>query len=361
MYDIPIIKTNLAGVVGWRQPQEAEFAILDVANLASSSGLFFQGVHRLVTVENLKNALPETLSDSEFNDEIFDMQQDAIQKVVHSVFQLKKPRTKALLDKLRLYDNANVKDDFIENVASQWVGYEIDLSKNNNLKVVIDALGSEFDDIKVGLDIKLFHSTQKAAIATFALTTLAGDSKFDDLTVDFVMDYLTFVGGTYYLGYEMDDLGAVRALNRSFDVSEVANKPKHFDIQPIRVENYVGPDLFDIDDIEISDDTYGLNFEFTTTVDITNLISDQKETFADLISKQFAIDVLTTMIYSTRTNSIKQETRTMALLELKGTDKNRQIGLEWKLARAIEETEFDFSDLDPLIVPTRDKFPMADL
>lgn len=358
MYDIPTIKLNLAGVVGWRQPQETEFAILDASNLASSSGLIFQGVHRLVTVKNLKNALPQ-LSDSQFNDEILDMQKDAIQKIVQSVFQLKKPRTKALLDKLRLYDNANVKDDFIENVADRWVGYEIDLAKNNNLKVVIDALGSEFDAIKAGLDIKLFHSSQKAAIKTFSLTTLEDDSKFDDLT-DFVMDYLTFVGGTYYIGYEMNDLGNVRALNRTFDVSEQPNKPKHFQIRPIRVSNYVGPDLFDIDDIEIASETHGLNFEFTTTVDITNLISDQKQTFADLISKQMAINVLQTIINSTRTNAIKLETRTIALLELKGTDKNRQIGLEWQLARAIEETEFDFSALDPLIIPTRDKFPIAD-
>lgn len=359
MYDIPTIKLNLAGVVGWRQPQVAEFAILDAANLASSSGIFFQGVHRLVTVENLKNALPEGLSNSQFNDEIFDMQKDAIQKVVQSVFQLKKPRTKALLDKLRLFDNANVKDDLLPNVAGRWVGYEIDLAKNNNLKVVIDALGSEFSDIVADVDIKLFHSSQKDAIKTFSLTTLEGDSKFDDLT-DFVMDYLTFVGGTYYIGYEQDDLGVVQALGRSFDTSEKQNVPKHFDIRPIRVENYAGPDLFDIDDIEIASETHGLNFEFTTTVDITNLISDQKQTFADLISKQFAVDVLSTLINSIRTNAIKQETRAVALLDLKGTDKNRQIGLEWQLARAIEETEFDFSDLDPLIVPTRDKFPMAD-
>lgn len=359
MYDIPTIKTNLAGVVGWRQPLEAEFAILDAANLVSSSGLIFQGVHRLVTVENLKNALPE-LSDAEFNTTILDMQKDAIQKVVQNVFQLKKPRTKALLDKLRLFDNANVKDDFIENVAGRWVGYEIDLAKNNNLKVVIDALGSEFDGVQAGVTISLFHSSQKDAIVTFDLDTIENDSKFDDLT-DFVMDYLTFVGGTYYIGYEQDDLVAVRALNRTFSQSEQANTPKHFTVQPIRVENYVGPDLFDIDDIESASETHGLNFEFTTTVDITNLISDQKQTFADLISKQMAADVLTTMIYSIRINAIKEETRRMALLELKGTDKNRKIGLEWQLEKAIEETEFDFSALDPLIVPTRDKFQIAAL
>jgi len=360
MYDIPSIKTNLAGVVGWRQPLVAELAIIDAANLASSSGLVYQSVHSLITVENLRAALPEAFDDADFNTHILDMQKDAIAKVVQNVFQKKKPDTKALLDKLRLYDNANVKDDFIENVADRWVGYKIDLHKNNNIKVVIDALGSEFDDVADPVTISLFHSSQKAPVVTFPLATIADDSKFDDL-VDFVMDYLTFVGGTYYIGYEQNDLGAVRAINRTFEASERANVPKHFHIEAIRVENYVGPNLFDIDDAEISSETHGLNFEFTTTVDITNLISDQKQTFANLIMMQMGIDVIQTMLNSTRTNAIKQENRSLALMELKGTDENRKIGLEWRLERACEEAEFDFSDLDSLVVPGRTKFQFTAL
>ena len=360
MYDVATIKTNLLGVVGWRQPLITDFAILDAANLTSSSGLIFQGVHSLVTIENLKNALPEFVTDADFNTHLLNMQRDVIAKVVQNVFQTKKPDTKSLLDKLRLYDNANVKDDPIDNVAGRWVGYEIDLQKNNNLKVVIDALGSEFDGVQAGVTISLFHSSQKAPVKTFTLNTIADDTKFEDLT-DFVMDYLTFIGGTYYIGYEQDDLGVVKALDRGFDTSEQANKPKHFKIEPIRVENYVGPNIFDIDDLEISSETHGLNFEFTTTVDITNLISDQKQVFAHLISMQMAIDVLQTLISSIRTNAIKQETRSMALLELKGTDENRQIGLEFKLEKAIEEAEFDFSALDSLIVPERRRFQFTDL
>lgn len=360
MYDIPTIKTNLAGVVGWRQPLVNAFAIIDAANLASSSGLVYQSVHSLVTVENLKAALPESFDAADFNTHILDMQKDAIAKVVQNVFQKKKPDTKSLLDKMRLYDNANVKDDFIENVPNRWVGYKIDLKKNNNLKVVIDALGSEFDGVKVGVNIDLFHSSQKAPVVTFSLDTIAGDSKFDDLA-DFVMDYLTFIGGTYYIGYQQNDLGAVRAINRTFDVSESPNVPKHFDIEAIRVDDYAGPNLFDIDDIELSSETHGLNFEFTTTADITNLISDQKQVFANLIMMQMAIDVIQTMLNSTRTNAIKQESRSLALMELKGTDENRKIGLEWRLERACEEAEFDFSDLDSLIVPGRTKFQFAAL
>ncbi len=360
MYNVSTIKTNLLGLVGWRQPLVAEFAILDAANLASSSGLIFQGVHGLVTIENLKNALPEFAADADFNTHLLNMQEDVIAKVVQNVFQKKKPDTKSLLDKLRLFDHANVKDDFIENVTNRWVGYEIDLAKNNNIKVVIDALGSEFDGVKTGVTIFLFHSSQKTAVATFDLDTIAGDSKFDDLT-GFVMDYLTFIGGTYYIGYKQDDLGSVRALDRGFDTSERQNKPKHFDIQPIRVENYTGIELFDIDDIEISSETHGLNFEFTTTIDITNLISDQKLVFANLISMQMAADVLQVIINSIRTNPIKQEGRAMAILELKGTDENKKSGLEWRLERACIEAEFDFSALDSLTVPVRNKFQFADL
>lgn len=359
MYDISLIKMNLSGVVGWRQPLETEFAIVDAPNLVSSSGLVFQGFHSLVTIENLRNVVPESLSDADFNTFIFDIQKDAIAKVVQGVFQKKKPQTKALLDKLRLYDNANIKDDPIPNVAQRWVGFKIDLNKNNNLKVVIDALGSEFDGIKTDLTISLFHSSQKAAIKTFALTTLLSDSKFDDLT-DFTLDYLTFIGGTYYIGYKQDDLGSVQALNRTFEISERANRPKHFDIEPIRVENYTGIELFDIDDIEISSETHGLNFEFTATIDLTNLISDQKQIFANLIGMQVAADVLEKIFNSTRTNAIKKETRDLAVFELKGTDENRKIGLLFKLEKAIEETEFDLSALDSLTLPVREGFQFTD-
>ncbi|MGR3177519.1 MAG: hypothetical protein ACUZ8E_05645 [Candidatus Anammoxibacter sp.] len=358
MYDIPTIKTNLSGVVGWRQPLETEFAIVDAPNLLSSSGLIFQGFHSLVTIANLKNVVPESLSDADFNTFIFDMQKDAIAQVVQSVFQKKKPLTKALLDKLRLYDNANIKDDPIPNVSKRWVGFKIDLNKNNNIKVVIDALGSEFDSI-TNLTIFLFHSSQKAAIKTFALTTLLSDSKFDDLA-DFVLDYLTFIGGTYYIGYKQDDLGSVQALNRTFEISERANIPKHFDIEPIRVEDYTGNELFDIDDIEIASETHGLNFEFTTTIDLTNLISDQRQIFANLIGMQVAAVVLEKIFHSTRTNAIKKETRDLALFELKGTDENRETGLLFRLEKAIEETEFDLSALDSLTLPVREGFQFTD-
>lgn len=347
-------------MVGWRQPLQSGLPVIDAANLTSASSLIFQGAHSLVTIENLKNAFPEHSTDADFNTQLLNLQKDAIAKVVQNVFQKKKPDTKSLLEKLRLFDHANVKDDFIENVTNRWVGYEIDLTKNNNIKVVIDSLGSEFDGVKAGVTIFLFHSSQKDAVTTFDLDTIESDSKFDDLS-GFVMDYLTFVGGTYYIGYKQDDLGSVRALDRGFDTSEKANKPKHFDIQPIRVDNYTGIELFDIDDIEISSETHGLNFEFTTTVDITNLISDQKFVFANLISLQMAADVIQVIINSSRTNAIKQEMRQMAILELKGTDENMKIGLEFRLEKAYEETEFDFSALDSLIIPVRDKFQIVDL
>lgn len=358
MYNISTIKTNLSGVVGWRQPLQTDFAIVDAPNLISSSGLIFQGFHSLVTIENLQNAVPESLSDADFNTFILNMQKDAIAKVVQSVFQKKKPQTKALLDKLRLFDQANVMDDPITN-SGFWVGYEINLNKNNNIKVVIDAIGSEFDGVKAGLTIYLFHSSQKTAIKTFSLDTIEDDSKFDDLT-DFDLDYLTYTGGTYYIGYKQDDLGVVQALNRGFDISDQANKPKNFTIRPIRIENYVGIELFDIDNIDITSETHGLNFEFTTTVDLTNLISDQKQIFANLIGIQMAADVLEKLYNSTRTNAIKKETRDLALFELKGTDENRKTGLLFKLEKAIEETEFDFSALDSLTVPVREGFQFTD-
>ncbi len=358
MYDIASIKINLSGVVGWRQPLETEFAIIDAANRISLSNLFFQDFHSLVKIENLRSTVPESLSDIEFNTFILNMQKAVIAKVVQGVFQKKKPQTKSLLEKLRLFDQANVMDDPITNAGS-WVGYEINLNKNNNLKVVIDAMVSEIDGIKAGLTIFLFHSAQKTAIKTFSLDTIANDSKWDDLTA-WNLDYLAYIGGTYYIGYKQDDLGIVQALNRGWDLSDQPNSPKNFTVRPVRIENYTGIELFDIDDVEIASETHGLNFEFTATIDLTNLISDQKQLFANLIGMQMAADVLEKIYNSTRNNAIKKETRDMALFELKGSDMNRKIGLLYKLEKAIEETEFDFSALDDLTVPVREKIQFID-
>lgn len=361
IYDLTATQTGLVGLVGWRMPQVPEFAIVEAANEASSSGLFFQGFNKLVTISNLRNSLPEELSDAEFNEELRRLTNDAIAKVLLAVIQKKKPQVKDLLERFRLFDRANVRDELIDNVANTFVGYEIDPARNNNLKAVINAIGTEFDGVAT-FDIYLFHSSKTAPVATKSVTTLVGESSFTSVT-DFIMPYLngSSVGGKWYVGYQQDDLGAVKAQNRGFEDSDTQNASKYLGIRPIVVEGYTGTNLFDIADVKDSNNTHGLNFKFSVSSDFTGFFIDQKNSFANLIGYQVAMDVLHIIINSTRNNEIKKETRNLAMIELKGTDERPHIGLEWQLAKAIKETEYDLSAIDPLLLAPRNRFSFAGL
>jgi len=259
-----------------------------------------------------------------------------------------------------LFDNEPEMANLIDN-NNYFVGYEFDLAKNNNIKVTINSIGTQFDGIKT-FTIYLYHSSQATAIASKEVTTVLDNSTFTDLTT-FIMTYLSdnYVGGKYYIGYKQSDLGSVQAIGRGFEDSGTQNATKYVGIKPIYVDTYSGVELPPLGDIKDSTYTHGLNFEITVSSDFTSFISDNKNMFANLIGYQFAYDMLERIINSTRNNAIKKETRSYAFAELHGTDANREIGLSWRLQQAIKESEFDLSSIDSMFLPARDRFSFAGL
>lgn len=369
MYDLTTLKQatpdGLFGIVGWRQPLDSENAILNAANLVSETDRLFQAAHPLVTIKNLRQCVTETtgLDPSDFNQWLTDFTKDSLAKMVDRVFQKKKPQVKNILDKKWLYDLRNTKVDTLENTTDRLVGFEFNPAKNNNIKVIIDKLGSEFDSIVGPFNVKLWHSSKKSVpIAIFALTTQAFDSKFDSLT-DFIMTYINdYVGGTYYITYEQNDLGPTLALNRNFENNERRNKIKHLQIRPFFVDDYSGSELFNIRDIVYTDDSYGLNFEITVKPDLTNFLIEKRELFARMYFYQVGIDVVNKLRFSTgRNNDSEKKTTTLSLIDIEGTDERPEIGLQGKFDKALKEADFDFSALDDLFYPVIDKFSFADL
>lgn len=369
MYDLSTLKqtvpNGLFGITGWRQPLDTDNDVLTGDNLISETDRFFQGGHPLVTIKNIRSVITQetALSDPQFNIWLENFTKDSLGNMVDRVFQKKKPQIKSILDKKWLYDLRNTKVDTLPNTTNRLVGFEFNPDKNNNIKVVIDKLGSEFDSIVTPVDIKLWHSSKKSApIATFQLTTLAFDSKFDSIT-DFIMTYVNdYVGGTYYITYEQNDLGSTLALNRNFDNNNRRNKVKHLHIRPFFVDDYTGSELFNIRDVVYTNDSYGLNFELTVQPDLTNFLIEKRELFARMYLYQVAIDVMALMrFHAERNNDTEKRAGTLALIDLEGTDERPEIGIQGKFDRALEEADFDFSALDDLFYPIRDRFSLTDL
>lgn len=369
MYDLATLKLTaplgLFGIVGWRQPLEADNDIITGDLLTSETDRFFQGAHPLVTISNLRAVAIEAISvdESDFNTWLTNFTQDSLGNMVDRVFQKKKPQVKNILDKKWLYDLRNTKVDTLDNTTDRLVGFEFNPAKNNNIKIVIDQLGSEFDSVIGPFDVKLWHSSQKSApIATFELTTTAFDSKFDALS-DFIMTYINdYVGGTYYITYEQNDLGSTLALNRNFENNNLRNSIQHLNIRPFYVDDYTSSELFDVRDQVYTEDSYGLNFEVTVQPDLTNFLIEKRELFARMFYYQVAIDVILLIkFHAERNNDIEKRIAVLSTLDIEGTDERPEVGIQGKFDRALEEADFDFSALDDLFYPVRDRFSFTDL
>ena len=87
MFDVTKIQANLYGVVGFRQPLNPDYAIIDAANLTSRSGEFVTE-NPFCKIEFLKdNQDYSRLSDAEFNTKLKEMQEASISSICHKVFQ----------------------------------------------------------------------------------------------------------------------------------------------------------------------------------------------------------------------------------------------------------------------------------
>ena len=123
--------------------------------------------------------------------------------------------TKTFLDSVQVVDGAARLEDTVV-TSSRFVGFKIDLKRANNVKAVINYIGLQFTEIQTGLNIYLYHSSQKAAVGTWSLTSAAANS-FDWLSAATPtagsndMHYVNYAanidsGGSYYLGYFEDDI-----------------------------------------------------------------------------------------------------------------------------------------------------------
>src|SRR5450759_3369642 len=81
------ILSELIGVVGWRQSTITGDVTVDAANLASSSGLYVQGAHPIVTVKNIKATQEDNaISDANMNIVLSNLTKDGISNVLNHVF-----------------------------------------------------------------------------------------------------------------------------------------------------------------------------------------------------------------------------------------------------------------------------------
>jgi len=337
MIQISKINSNAVGLIGWRQSIDPTHAVIDATNLASSSGSYFQDYSALVTADNIKQAQNyPSISDSQLNTLLGDMVKASFIKVLNQVFQ-----EEDIIENKILYPYESNFQYPLDNDVS-FVGYELEQPTRMELAHVLNNIVLSFDGID-SVKILLFHSSKKTPILTKTIATV------QDSDVETVLNWTLskeYNGGLFYIGYLRSGLTA-KAYNREWNKANVRACFNTIKIQPIEVKDWDSETLFNIEDREYSDKTFGLNFNVTCWKDYTNTIIQNRNKFVNALGLQVAVDTLDLILKSTNVNRTERITKASVLYELEGIvgeDLPKVLGLRAKLSAEIKRLKKSFTD-----------------
>lgn len=333
------------GVVGFRQSPLTDYAIVDSDNMATSSGLYFQDFSKFVTIQNLKDTQQAIgISNTDFNTWLANSANAAFIKVVRAVF-----RDESFIENDLLYKNESRVNELLEN-GSDFVGYEIRVAQQKDIAVALNKIITQFSGTG-NVKLLLFNSTKQAAVQSKTINHTPTLSELNT-EVNWDLPFANGVnGGTWYVGYLTNGL-TPKAVNRTYEAADLPTLFKCFSINPIIVSGHNSETLFDIDEVEYTSDTYGLNFDMSSFYDQTSWIVQNKNNFAEAIAYQFAVDTIEQMIASVRTNEIQRITESALLTEIGGLEGDgipTVPGLVKKLNDSVEVLRKQYFIDEPLI------------
>lgn len=313
MIQATVINDIAAGVVGWKQPTRSGSPTVNAANLAASSGLYYQMGHGLCTVENIKAAVDDdAISDANLNTYLTDLSKNGLNDVCQAVFG-----DDDHIDTGLLFKHENKFSEIITN-AADFVGFEFDLSKRNDLSIIINSLILEFSSAE-SVKVLMFNSQKSALYSSQAVTTIANTAKHT--SVNWVMNDLEY-GGKFYVGYLRSALTG-NAIKRNFQLANLATYFKDANIRPIRVPSWNTETMFDPSTIVYESDTWGMNFNISLYNDYTQIVKSNVNRFAKALQLQVCANVVDLISNTVRSNKSERLSKAYALMELDGNRNNQ--------------------------------------
>lgn len=365
MIRIADIQDKMLHLVGWKQSYDLSDIMLSSNLTQTESGMYFQQIHPLLTLDNLRSIAPDfqnynwqvhdankayksgevvriddslykalqdvpaetDILDSEywtetnpFSEWLEEKTKAGIVKLVNKFINMKlaDKATKSLIENKILFDGTGRLTNKIEN-RNRLVGFEIDTVRSKGVTVKIDKIGLQMT--KPGsYTLYIFHSSNPEPIYTLTFEKTKADSlEWFKPKEDILLPYEsanTDAGGSWYLVYKQSELpenaqaiykdrdwstGPCKACSRSEFLAYQAWS-RYIEVHPF----YVSEDEeFDPEIMNFTyDKNYGINLEVSAYCDLTDFIIKQRAMFQDVLSKQVAIDFLREFAYNpnVRTN-----------------------------------------------------------
>lgn len=365
MIRIADIQDKMLHLVGWKQSYDLSDIMLSSNLTQTESGMYFQQIHPLLTLDNLRSIAPDfqnynwqvhdankayksgevvriddslykalqdvpaetDILDSEywaetnpFSEWLEEKTKASIVKLVNKFINMKlaDKATKSLIENKILFDGTGRLTNKIEN-RNRLVGFEIDTVRSKGVTVKIDKIGLQMT--KPGsYTIYIFHSSNPEPIYTLTFEKTKADNlewfkPKDDILLPYESTN-TDAGGSWYLVYKQSELpenaqaiykdrdwstGPCKACSRSEFLAYQAWS-RYIEVHPF----YISEDEeFDPEIMNFTyDKNYGINLEVSAYCDLTDFIIKQRAMFQDVLSKQVAIDFLREFAYNpnVRTN-----------------------------------------------------------
>ena len=312
MFDKTKVTTALTGLVGFENPANPTYAIVDESNKTSRSGRFATE-NPYCKIEELKETqdYPD-ISDVNFNLFLSSLQKKSISDVVEKI--LIEP---SFIDRQVLYQFPNKKTN-TEILPGGFVGYRIQTSREKNVAFEITRCFFEFSGTG-DIELLLFSTAQTEPIKRKTVTI---ESTNQVIALNWRIDNTDdFVGGDFYLGYLTNDL-TVTPFKRDYDNANVKSVITHLCLTPMFV-NSSSDEMFDVSLIENRSECWGLNPDITVFYDYTDLIIQNEMLFATAIQLQIVVNSVQHYIASARSNrsqKISQEKLNLLIAQLEGIE-----------------------------------------
>lgn len=365
MVRIADIQDKMLHLVGWKQSYDLSDIMLSSNLTQTESGMYFQQIHPLLTLDNLRSIAPDfqnfnwqvhdankayksgevvrvddslykaiqdvpaetDILDSEywtetnpFSEWLEEKTKASIVKLVNKFINMKlaDKATKSLIENKILFDGTGRLTNKIEN-RNKLVGFEIDTVRSKDVTVKIDKIGLQMTE-PGSYTLYIFHSSNPEPIYTLTFEkTKANSLEWFKPKEDILLPYEsanTDAGGSWYLVYKQSELpenaqaiykdrdwstGPCKACSRSEFLAYQAWS-RYIEVHPF----YISEDEeFDPEIMNFTyDKNYGINLEVSAYCDLTDFIIKQRAMFQDVLSKQVAIDFLREFAYNpnVRTN-----------------------------------------------------------
>jgi len=351
MYTASTIKSDLFGLIGWRQNPDAAGTQLDAELIATSSGLYFNDVHPLLTNDNLESVAPD-FSGFDFSDWLKQKTEAGIIAAVEDWITSKFPtRTaKSLLESKQLYVSGGSQIQDTNN--GKVVGLEVVPARQRDVKLVIEQVGIILSEAQT-VTVYLYKGGQAAAVQSQAITYSTAETvQWEEVNWSLDAD------APYWIVYDQSAISGA-SINTVKDFSarwrgritipmgKFAQSTPFMNVSPLasweaKNNSYT------------LGSNYGLNVRYNVKCDYTDFIIRHKNIFKGLISKRVAMDMLRELAYNPNSRVNRHESNisvTQMLYEIDGDSQGRPGGLKDRYMEELKSLQMDQTGINELCLP----------